>query len=102
MSCCLTEKGDKLREHGRADQRSLQLVARHFRRRRGQVLDGDAHQLGKRAHIKLGFKLRAGVGNGLVAHMQILGDHPVGFAFGDERSVCSSRTVMRRNGLVGP
>ena len=49
------------------------------------MLDGDAHQLGERAHAEFGLELRAGVGHGLVAHVQILGDHSVGLAFGDQR-----------------
>jgi hypothetical protein len=35
------------------------------------MLDGNPHQLGQRAHAKLGFQLSASIGNCLVAHMQM-------------------------------
>ena len=38
------------------------------------MLDGDAHQLGQRAHVKLGLELGTSIGDGLVAHMQMFGD----------------------------
>jgi hypothetical protein len=36
------------------------------------VLNGDAHQLGQGAHAELRLELRAGVGDRLVAHVQML------------------------------
>ena len=60
------------------------------------MLDRDAHQLRQRAYAKLGLQLGADVGDGLVAHMQMLGDYAVGLAFGDDG------TVMRFSGLVVP
>jgi len=50
------------------------LVARGLRHRRGQMLDRDTHQLRQSAHTELGLELCVGVGDGLIAHVQILGD----------------------------
>src|SRR6516225_1539210 len=52
------------------------------RPRRREMLDGDAHQFRQGASAELGFELSAGIGYGLVAHMQVLGDNAVRFAFG--------------------
>ena len=38
---------------------------------RGEIFDGDAHQFRQRTHAELGLQLTAGIGDGLVAHMQI-------------------------------
>jgi len=51
------------------------------------MLDRDAHQLGQRAHTELGLELGARVGDGLVAHVQILGDDAVRLAFSNEGEV---------------
>src|SRR5262245_34189286 len=50
------------------------------------MLDG-GHQLGQRAHAKLGLELSANIGDGLVDHMQMFSDDAVRLAFSDERQL---------------
>ena len=57
-------------------------LLRWSRPRRRKMLDGDAHQFRQGTSAELGFELSAGIGYGLVAHMQVLGDNAVRFAFG--------------------
>lgn len=52
---------------------------------RREMLNGDAHQLGKRANAELRLQLRTCVGDGLVTHVEMLSDDAIGFALGDER-----------------
>ena len=66
------------------------------------MLDGNSHQFGKGAHAELGLELGAGVGDGLVAHVQMLGDHAIWFAFGDECQRLQLATAMRFSGVVVP
>ena len=53
------------------------------------------HQLGQRAHAKLGLELSASIGNRLVAHMQMFGDSATGLAFEPRVPGLAARTVMR-------
>ena len=102
MSCRVTEKGDMLRELRGAPIKEICNYSRGaFAVAEGRCWMAMRISSGS-VRSELGLELRAGVGHGLVAHVQILGDHSVGLPSATSASVCSSRTVMRRKGLVVP